>query len=124
MRKFWLLSVVLCICVSALPAPAQVDIGSISGTVLDTSDSVVPGATITARNQGNGTAKETTTNGSGFFTFPNLMVGDYTVTAEMNGFKTFVQTDIHLDAADHLSVPVRLSVGEVSQKVEVNGAAP
>src|SRR5438094_7530216 len=103
---------------------AQVDIGSISGTVVDETDSVVPGVKITVQNEGNQTTQVTTTNSSGYYVFPSLMVGDYTVIVEMKGFQKFVQTGIHLNAADHLSLPVRLSLGEVAQSVQVSGDAP
>src|SRR5437588_346564 len=110
--------------VAVMPSFAQVDIGSISGTVVDTTDSVVPGAKITVLNEGNRTTRETTTNSSGYYIFPSLMVGDYTVMAEMKGFRRFVQSGVHLNAADHLSVPVRLPLGEVTEAVEVIGAPP
>ncbi len=120
--RVWVLVCVLA--VVAVPLFAQVDIGSISGTVVDATDSVVPGAKIIARNEGNFTVQETTTNSSGYYIFPNLMVGDYTVIAEMKGFGRFVQTGIHLNAADHLSVPVHLSLGEINESVQVSGDAP
>ena len=103
---------------------AQVDIGSISGTVVDGTDSVVPGVKITVQNEGNRATQVTTTNSSGYYVFPSLMVGDYTVIVEMKGFQKSVQTGIHLNAADHLSLPVRLSLGEVAQSVQVSGDAP
>src|ERR1700751_3273680 len=96
--------------VAVVPSFAQVDIGSISGTVVDATDSVVPGAKITVQNEGNRTTQETTTNSSGYYIFPSLMVGDYMVVAEMKGFRRFVQSGVHLNAADHLSVPIRLSL--------------
>ncbi len=99
---------------------AQVDIGGISGTVVDATNAVIPGAKITVRNLGNKTAQQTTTNSSGYYTFPSLMVGEYSISAEVKGFQTYVQTGIHLNAADQLSVPVHLSVGEVTQTVEVS----
>lgn len=104
-------------------AGAQVDIGSISGTVVDSSDAVVPGVKITVRNEGNKTTQQVLTNSSGYYTFPNLMVGAYSITAEAPGFQRYVQTGIHLNAADHLSVPVHLSIGELTQTVEVNEAS-
>jgi len=103
---------------------AQVDIGTISGTVVDGTDSVVPGVRITVQNEGNRTTQVTTTNSSGYYVFPSLMVGDYTVIVEMKGFQKFVQTGIRLNAADHLSLPVLLSLGEVAQSVQVSGDAP
>ncbi len=99
---------------------AQVDIGSVSGTVVDPTNAVVPGVKITARNEGNKTIQETTTNSSGYYTFPGLMVGDYSITAEAKGFQKYLHSGIHLNAADHLSVPIRLAVGEVSQTLEVS----
>ena len=120
--RWW---IALCFLAEAvIPSFAQVDIGSISGTVVDATDSVVPGVKITVQNEGNHTTQETRTNSSGYYIFPSLMVGDYTVIAEMKGFRRFVQSGVHLNAADHLSVPVRLSVGEVAQAVEVSGDAP
>src|SRR5437588_12161537 len=99
--------------VAVMPSFAQVDIGSISGTVVDMTDSVVPGAKITVLNEGNRLTREATTNSSGYYIFPCLMVGEYTVMAEMKGFRWLVQSCVHLNAADHLSVPVRLTLGEV-----------
>ena len=100
----------------------QVDTGSISGTVVDTSGAVVPGVAITARNEGNKTTQQTVTNASGFYTFPNLAVGEYSLSAEAKGFQKYVRAGLHLNAADHLSVPVQLSLGEVTQTVEVTAA--
>src|SRR5437879_13783546 len=121
-KRWWM--GVFTLALAVIPAIAQVDIGSISGTVGDTSDAVVPGVRIIVRNEGNRTTQEATTNSSGYYIFPSLMVGDYTVIAEMKGFKKFVQTGIHLNAADHLSVPIHLSLGEMNQTVVVSGAAP
>ena len=104
-------------------ALGQVDIGSISGTVVDSTGAVVPGVKITARNEGNSVAQQAVANGSGYYTFPSLMVGDYSITAEAKGFQKYVQTGIHLNAADHLSVPILLAVGAVTQTVEVTGNA-
>lgn len=120
-------ALVLALCVLAICAPgtawAQVDIGSISGTVVDPTNAVVPGVTITITNEGNRTAQHSTSNNSGFYTFPGLTVGNYSVTAEAKGFQKYVQTGIHLDAADRLTVPIRLSVGEMNQTVEVSATA-
>jgi len=51
---------------------AQMDIGQISGTVVDNSKATVPGAKVTVSNEGNHVSRETTTNGSGYYTFPSL----------------------------------------------------
>jgi hypothetical protein len=111
-----------CACiVTGVPAWAQVDIGQISGTVLDNTNAVVPGVQITATNEGNQTNRQTTTNGSGYYSLPNLMVGTYTVTAEAKGFQKYVQTGVRLNAADQVNVQIQLSVGSVTETVQVTG---
>src|SRR6266576_683269 len=119
----WWMALLCFLAVTVMPSFGQVDIGSISGTVVDATDFVVPGVRITVRNEDTRATQETTTNSSGYFISPSLMVGDYTVIVEMKGFRRFVQTGIHLNAADHLSVPVRLSLGEVTQSVQVSSGA-
>ena len=111
------LLVKLLIC--SAPAWCQVDIGQISGTVVDASKGAVPGVTVIATNEGNQVARQTTTNNSGYYTFPNLMVGTYTITAEAKGFAKFVHSGIHLNAAGQLDIPVQLSLGTVTETVQV-----
>jgi hypothetical protein len=103
-------------------ALAQVDVGQISGTVIDNTKAVVPGVKITATNEENKVAVETTTNSSGYYTFPGLPVGTYGVSAEIAGFQKYVRTGLHLDAADQLSVEIPLTLGAVTQTVEVTEA--
>lgn len=106
-----------------IPAWAQVDIGQISGTVVDNTKAVVPGVKITATNEANHVSTETTTNSSGYYTFPSLPVGTYTVAAEAAGFSKYLRTGLHLDAADQLSVEIPLSLGAVTQTVQVTTEA-
>jgi hypothetical protein len=101
----------------------QVDIGSISGTAVDATGAVVPGVKITARNEANNISQQAVSNSSGYYTFPSLSVGQYSITAEATGFQRYVQSGIHLNAADHLSVPIHLTLGQMTQTVEVNGGA-
>src|SRR5437667_12893172 len=96
-KRWWM--GVFTLALAVIPAIAQVDIGSISGTVVDASDAVVPGVRIIVRNEGNRTTQEATTNSSGYYIFPSLMFGDYTVIAEMKGLKKLVQAGSHLNAA-------------------------
>src|SRR5437762_14097419 len=70
-KRWWMGVFILALAV--IPAIAQVDIGSISGTVVDTSDAVVPSVRIIVRNEGNRTTQEATTNSSGYYIFPSLM---------------------------------------------------
>jgi hypothetical protein len=108
---------------AVVPAFAQFDAGQISGFVRDNSGSVISGASVSAANQATGEVKKTATNPEGYYVFPQLFVGRYSITVEQAGFKTFVQNSITVDAQAKLSVDVALSLGAVSERVEVEASA-
>ncbi len=99
---------------------AQIDIGQISGTVVDNSKALVPGVRVKVSDEGNHVSRETVTNGSGYYTFPNLPVGVYTVEVVAKGFEKYVQTGIHLNSSDQLNVSPTLTVGNVTETVQVS----
>jgi hypothetical protein len=101
---------------------AQFDSGSISGFVRDASGGVIPGADVTATNENTGQVHRATTNSSGYYVFPTLVVGTYTISAEVAGFKKFVQREIKLGAAAKISVDAELAVGAVADVVEVTAS--
>src|SRR5579862_9558166 len=68
------------------PAGAQAG-GSVSGTIKDPSGGVVPGATVTLTNAGLGNQFTGTSDGQGVYAFPNVPVGRYDLTVELDGFK-------------------------------------
>src|SRR5436190_23785769 len=68
-------------------APAQTSNGRISGTVTDTSGSVIHGAKVTVTNEATALTWKTTTNSSGFYLITNLPVGGYNVGVETEGFR-------------------------------------
>src|SRR5215471_12724815 len=108
--------------VSAPIAAAQFDSGQISGFVRDASGSVIPGASVVATNQGNGEQHRIITNETGYYVFPSLPVGTYSIAAELSGFKKFVQTDVRLSSAAKISVDPVLAVGDVNEVVEVQAS--
>src|SRR6266851_4910319 len=76
-------------------ANAQIRIaGSVAGTVTDTSDAVVPGAAVHLVDELTGIAKDTVTNDSGGFVFPDLSFGSYRVTITLQGFRTAVYENV------------------------------
>src|ERR1044071_670241 len=101
---------------------AQFDSGQISGFVRDPSQSVIVGAAVTVTNEGNGEKHRTTTNASGYYVFPNLFVGSYSIEVEATGFKKFTQPGIKLSSAAKISVDAELAVGAVTESVEVSAA--
>ncbi|HYR84485.1 MAG TPA: TonB-dependent receptor [Terriglobia bacterium] len=98
------------------------DTGQVSGSARDASGSVIPGVSVTIRNEAQGQERQTLTNEQGYYVFPNLPVGPYTVTGELSGFKKFVKTGIRLSAASSIRVDVELAVGNVSETIEVQAS--
>lgn len=109
---------------AAAPVSAQLDTGTIVGTVRDQSSAVVPGATVTATQESTGTAMTTVTSDKGQFVFPNLKVGTYTITAELTGFRKSVQTGIVLHVQERIEVDIRIELGSVTEDVVVRGESP
>ena len=96
---------------------------SISGTVKDSSGSLVAGATVIAKNTDTGIAQSQRTNAQGYYSFRELPLGHYDVQVEQTGFKTFRQIGLVLDVNAEVVVDVTLEVGQVSEKVEVRAEA-
>ncbi len=103
---------------------AQGTIGSILGTVTDATGSVIPGATVTAKNTGNGAIQVTTSDSQGRYTIPALPVGDYEVQTELEGFQSVVRTGIRMSAGADVVVDFKLSIGQISELLTVTAAAP
>ncbi|PYR55349.1 MAG: hypothetical protein DMF85_19795 [Acidobacteria bacterium] len=121
MRKSLLLLFVLSsLLASVAPAFAQRTTASVRGTVTDPSKAVVPGATVTVTNRDTGLTRTTTTNAEGVYSVSELPVGRYTVSVELQGFKTATRTDIVLNVADDLKIDFELSAGALSETVSVS----
>jgi len=102
---------------------AQSNFGRISGTVQDSSEAVLAGATVTATNTATGGKQQVNSDPSGAFVFPALEAGSYNIRVESQGFKASEQTGVILDAASTRSLTFRLELGDVKQSVEVSAAA-
>ena len=94
--------------------------GSISGTVQDPSDSVVPNASVTVREVNTGLKSVTHTDGKGHYTLPVLQVGRYEMNVEAAGFRAYQRKDILLDTDAALTLDVRLVVGSETEIVSVS----
>jgi hypothetical protein len=107
-----------------LDAAAQDARGTISGTVVDASKSLVPGASVTATNIAMGTSMSAVTNQDGFFQIPYLIPGAYKVTVELSGFKKWVRETVDVRVADRLELEVALEVGGTVEEVTVSAETP
>lgn len=93
--------------------------GSISGTVMDEKDAVVPEATVTARNTETNTSRTAQSDNEGRYRFENLAIGPYELKVERSGFAKHVQTGITLLLNQAAVVEVRLKPGDVAAVVNV-----
>lgn len=100
-------------------ASAQVDRAVLEGTVSDPSGRVIVGATLKVEAVDTGLTEEQPTNSKGYYRFPGLAVGRYTVTAGGSGFRTKVIEDVILRVGQTRTLDVQLGVGAISEKVEV-----
>ena len=98
--------------------------GTITGTISDPQNAVVPGATVEIRNVATNAAFETTSNDAGFYNAPNLPVGEYTITASANGFKRAVRTGVGLQVGQNAQINITLDVGAVAETVKVMAEVP
>src|SRR2546428_2638942 len=78
------------------PQAAQVAAGSIRGTVLDSSEAVIPNAAITLTNVSTGFTRSVTCNERGDFDAPSMPLGNYQITAEAGGFQKKIISGVNL----------------------------
>src|SRR5580658_2691639 len=122
-RSIWVGFIVLCLALG-LKGPValcQAVFGSIFGTVTDQQGAGVVGAKVTITSQAKGTIFETTTNESGNYTVTHLIPDVYSVKIEGTGFKAFDVKDIQVQADAAVHQDAQLTVGDVTQTVEVSG---
>ncbi|MCU0244930.1 MAG: Plug and carboxypeptidase regulatory-like domain-containing protein [Bryobacter sp.] len=97
---------------------------SLNGTVTDTTGAVFPGVQIVAASEGTGFTRETVSNPSGFFSFPDLIPGTYTLRITSTGFKKYEQTGIVLGSGEQRSVgSIQLELGATNESVTVTAEA-
>jgi hypothetical protein len=103
---------------------AQEVTASINGTITDSSGAPIVGATVTATDTARGITYPATTNGDGAYYLTHLPVGNYAVKVEAKGFKTATHAPFDLILNQVAKVDFAMTVGAMSQTVEVTGLAP
>ncbi len=96
----------------------------VSGRVSDPSQAVVPRATVEIVNNGTGIVNRTTTNAEGYYTFPPLAPGTYTLTFTATGFKVARVESIVLEVGQQRVIPITLQTGEMKESITVSEEAP
>jgi hypothetical protein len=108
----------------AANASAQEFRATVRGQVADTSQSALPGATVTVQNQDTNEVATATTNQEGAYTIPFLRPGLYTLTVELAGFGKGSRTNMRLEVGQIATVNMQLSVGGLTETVNVTSEAP
>jgi hypothetical protein len=116
-RLFFVLT--LCLCVSKT---IHAQNASITGTVIDSSNAIVPDATVSAKNTQTGAERAAQTGETGAFRIVELQPGIYDVTVSKTGFKSIVVRALTLFVSQVYTLDAKLEVSTVSSTVEVSAA--
>ena len=115
---------VVCLGFAATPAFAQVDTGTILGTVKDASGGVVAGAKVTLTHEGQNFTLTRTTRSDGTYVFTPIRTGTYVLEVESQGFRKAVRRGIELNIQQQAAIDVVLETGQLEEAVEVTADAP
>src|SRR5579859_3659039 len=118
-----LLLVGLSVLVSVRPVQAQLLQGSITGNVTDSSQAAVAGAKVVATEQTTNFTRDTTTNSAGVYSLPTLPPGSYNITVTAPSFQTSSITGVRVSPEEVTRTNVILTIGQLSQTVEVSAEA-
>jgi hypothetical protein len=126
LRRFTSLAnaVVAAAILASASAFAQVDTGTILGTVKDATGAVLPRARVVLTNKGTGVAQTAETGEDGRFIFTPIKIGTYQVEIEAAGFKKAIRSRIELNIQEQAVVDFNLEAGDISQTVEITTEAP
>jgi Carboxypeptidase regulatory-like domain/TonB dependent receptor len=114
--------IVLASCLS-LSAQNVVLTGALGGQLTDPSGAVVAGASVIVRNLATGVQQSAETNHHGFYRFPALMPGVYSVTSSVTGFRE-VQALVQVRVGNSMLLDIKLQVGAGGDTVRVTGTTP
>ena len=107
-----------------LHVQAQVDTGSLTGTVHDSSGASIPGSTVTLTNNASGVASVTTSTSTGTYTFEGVNAGTYTLRVTDQSFKSYESPGVEIHVQQKATIDVALEPGSASEQVVVTAAAP
>jgi hypothetical protein len=112
------------IAAAAASAEAQGPTGRIEGVVRDAQGAVLPGVTMTLRNQDTGVTRTLVTEADGRYAFPAISPGRYSIQAQLPGFATEETRDIVISIGFEHRLDVTLAVDSLKEAVTVTGSAP
>ena len=124
MRSLKRLAAAALLMLAPIPATAQTDAGRITGTVRDSSNAFVQGATVTTKNTKTGETRTIQTNDQGFFVISPLKPSIYSITVSKSGFAPIEYTDMPLAIGQELAVDFEFRPAGVEETITVVGSSP
>ncbi|MBI3262577.1 MAG: TonB-dependent receptor, partial [Acidobacteria bacterium] len=121
-HRFFILTLIAILALAATSAYAQN--AQIIGSLKDQTGGVLPGATVTAKNQDNGLVRSAVADEGGSYRVQALPPGTYTVTAELQGFGTETRADLVLVIDQTATIHFMLKPATVSESITVTGESP
>ncbi len=101
----------------------RADRGTFTGVVSDPTGNAIPNAAVKIRNENTGVENVLTTNDAGAYSSPSLVLGTYTISVELPGFKTSLRTGIQLVGGQVFRQDITMELGSVSEQVAVVASA-
>jgi Carboxypeptidase regulatory-like domain/TonB dependent receptor len=118
-----MLAILGALVLAAPPALAQVLYGTLTGTVVDSTGAVIPGAQVTALEGQTGVSQTATSDSAGIYRFPTLLPGTYKVTIAAGGFAPQESDGVQVNANEIRRQDASLKVGGATQSVTVTTAS-
>ncbi len=102
----------------------QTSTATLTGIVQDSTGAVLPNVTVSVTDTDRNTTQFTRTNETGSYVVPALNPGNYSISAELLGFKRFAREGVAIQVNQVARIDIRLDLGSVEETIEVKGAAP
>ena len=120
MKKYAVIATIVgCLAWLASPASAQDYRARIQGTVVDAGGGVLPGVTVTLKNDATGVSTTHVTNGEGRYVFDFVDPGTYSLRAELEGFQAAEQKNVRVQQRNALTVDLKLAIGGIEETIMV-----
>jgi len=122
-KPLWVVALGLGLLLAPQWIGAQVQLGTLTGSIFDVSGGVIPQAEITITNSDTGIKSAVKASSAGYYRVP-VPPGKYQVEAKKEGFKASLATDIVVAVAQVVTIDLTLQVGSSTQTVTVTTEAP
>ena len=124
LRRTFVVVVVALAMAFALPAEAQFARSQLSGTVRDPDGAPLPGVTIVASNESNGSLRTVVSNLVGGYRFQGMTPGTYTITFSLNGFTTVEHPGMVLSTGQEPQLSITMVLGSIEETLTVTAVSP